>query len=526
MNRRPPSSLTVRALLALTMLAGVYLLGLALVGALVGANAWLLANGHVAVRFLVISCLLCLALLRGMFFIDRSARAGADGLVVDAQTQPELVAMVGELARAMHTRPPDEIRLVQDVNAFVNETGGMLGLRRGRRVLVLGIGLVNTLTVEELRGVLAHEMGHYAGGHAALGPLIYRTAESLHRIVGRLGTRSVLGRLFGAYQRVFLRLTQSMRRRMELEADANAVRIAGRDAFVSALRQVHAATHVFSYFIDRYVAPQWRLGFHPDNLFAGYRALFTDPGRAGEIADLCGRLEQEATDPYDSHPSLAERIAALGSDSAEGAVIAGDPRSARALFRDVDSVEASLGRDLSLRATSGRAATAVTWDEAAASVYGRAVEERARRALAAVALLDAGGGDAGLDRLLDAIAAGRGAELGRAIGMSIDAAGMQRQAAEAQERTVRGLLVAGTVSAALVHVAARVPGSRWRLNWAGPLRLVGPDGRDLDVSAAAERAATEPDEGIAVLRARIAALTGEGEDVVAEDDAIEGGSAA
>ena len=47
-----------------------------------------------------------------------------------------------------------------------------------RRVMGLGLSLMQILTVSELRAVVAHEFGHFHGGDVAIGPWIHKTSAA------------------------------------------------------------------------------------------------------------------------------------------------------------------------------------------------------------------------------------------------------------------------------------------------------------------------------------------------------------
>ena len=86
---------------------------------------------------------------------------------------------------------PTEVYLVADVNAFVTTRGGFMGFG-SRRVMGLGLPLLQTLGVRELRAVLAHEFGHYHGGDTKLGPWIYKTRAAIGRTLQGLAGYSAM----------------------------------------------------------------------------------------------------------------------------------------------------------------------------------------------------------------------------------------------------------------------------------------------------------------------------------------------
>jgi heat shock protein HtpX len=75
---------------------------------------------------------------------------------------------------------PKEVYLIAEVNAWVAQRGGILGVG-SRRVVGLGLPLMRILSVAQLRAVLAHEFGHYYGGDTRLGPLVYSMRSAIGR---------------------------------------------------------------------------------------------------------------------------------------------------------------------------------------------------------------------------------------------------------------------------------------------------------------------------------------------------------
>jgi Zn-dependent protease with chaperone function len=166
-----------RPLLAVGPLVGFYVVALAIVAALVyvgfllsvtWGSGWGLAGG-----FWILAVVVATALGRPLFSEQKVTVLGGGGLVVGEADQPRLWHEVRELAGFAATRPPDEIQLVAAANAGVAEETSLLGLVGGTRKMSLGAPLLVGLSREQLRAVLAHELGHYSGRHTALDALTY-----------------------------------------------------------------------------------------------------------------------------------------------------------------------------------------------------------------------------------------------------------------------------------------------------------------------------------------------------------------
>ncbi|MGH9265416.1 MAG: M48 family metalloprotease [Acidimicrobiales bacterium] len=480
-------SLTGRAVLALAFLVGFYALALGAVAALVGANVALYAMaGRMQAQLVIVTVFVAGAVLRGLFFIARSDIAELPGVEVDEHSQPELVGLVRSVATEMGTAPPDRILFVPEVNASVTQTGGLLGLRRGERVMVVGVPLVHSLTVDQLRGVIAHELGHYTGGDTRLGALTYRAGASIYRTVDNLGHDSLLGRLFAAYGSRFLLISQRVRRQQELSADAAAVRLAGAENHIAALRRVEATAAAFDHFLRHYLAPLWRRGCDAGNAFDGYRALLADPGRAGELARVEAAAHERVADRFDSHPSLAERVA-HASQLPEGPSAGHDGRPARDLLAQADDVERQVGRLLTREVTGRQMDRVVEWDASAAEVFAADLREDADALLRATAAV-VGRPDepATLAATVGLIEAGRAGELAAALTGPLDGG------APSEQDTLRQELLRHHLGSAIGAYLAAERGHAWAISWSGPLGLVDGKGKAKDPFALAAALLDDP----------------------------------
>jgi hypothetical protein len=206
---------------------------------------------------------------------------------------------------------PDEIRLVPEVNAAVQEDSRLLGLVAGRRYLYIGVPLLQSLSVSQMFAVLAHELGHYSGRHTRLGAVAYRGRLTIGGTLSRIGPYNVAGWGFRAYARLYLLVDSAVIRRQELEADRAAVRVAGRAAAAGALRELPVLDAAWGFFLRQYVEPAWEAGFVPDDFFAGFGGLLA--GRQEELERLRGREPDRTGSRWDTHPPIAIRISAIGA---------------------------------------------------------------------------------------------------------------------------------------------------------------------------------------------------------------------
>jgi Zn-dependent protease with chaperone function len=335
-------SLALRAAVAILLMIGFYALAIGLAGSLFWLAWAMVVDGHHVYPKLIAFCVIGGGLILWSI-VPRVDRFEAPGPRLEPTGSPRLFAMLSDLARRTGQPMPADVFLVPDVNAFVANRGGILGIGT-RRVMGIGLPLLQVLTVSELRAVLAHEFGHYVGGDTQLGPWLYRTRSAIGRTLGNLSGEQGALRLvavpFQWYGAMFLRVTHAVSRRQERDADALAARTVGARAFATALEKVHAVAPAFPFYWRSEVTPVLGSGRRPP-LAAGFGAFVAAPEIAQQIERTLASQRADATsDPGDTHPPLGERLAALAA-LRPGEPLADDP-PAITLLRDVGALEGDL----------------------------------------------------------------------------------------------------------------------------------------------------------------------------------------
>jgi Zn-dependent protease with chaperone function len=299
-----------RVLLALLLMIGFYVLAFGVIAGLLWIPYAMVAYGH---RVYVKPAVFCVigAFLILKAIVPRPDRFEPPGPRLSAERHPRLFAALQALANASGEPLPAEVYLVGDVNAWVARRGGVMGFG-SRPVMGLGLPLLQMLTVSQMKAVLAHEFGHFCGGDTRLGPWIYKTRGAIGRTLQDLASHSSTLQLpFKAYGSLFLRVTHAVSRRQELGADALAARTVGARPLIEGLRATHAAALGFPAYWQGEVTPVLQAGFLPP-LATGF-ARFA--GQASVATALAREVDEEIVkgsgSPYDSHPPLKDRIAAI-----------------------------------------------------------------------------------------------------------------------------------------------------------------------------------------------------------------------
>ncbi|HYC91535.1 MAG TPA: M48 family metallopeptidase [Thermoanaerobaculia bacterium] len=356
-------SLASRAVAAVALMIGFYLLALTIVGALlfIPYAEWRWADRiHVKIALV---CIVSAAVILWSI-LPRMDRFKAPGPRLEPGDHPELFEVLRGVARDTAQEMPSEVYLINEVNAWVSQRGGIMGFG-GRRVMGLGLPLMQTTTVSQFRAILAHEFGHYHGGDTKLGPWIYKTRVAIGRTLQGLNNEGFIHKPFEWYGNFFMRVTQAISRAQELAADRLAAQVAGAQAMIDALVAVERSAMAYDAFFQNELIPVVSNGYKPP-IAAGFSRFLAAENIASSLTSAVDEsLREGQADVYDSHPPLRERVEALK------ALVADAPAThepfASSLLRQLSRVEEALLR--SMLTDSSMELRDVQWEETGTSVY-------------------------------------------------------------------------------------------------------------------------------------------------------------
>lgn len=180
---------------------------------------------------------------------------------ITREEHPRLFAMIDEIAAEVGTKKPKQVYITPDVNAavFYDSSFWSMFLPNPKN-LIIGIGLVNTVTKNELRGILAHEFGHFSQRSMKVGSYVYQVNQVIFNLVnedkkydafagslaeagaviGSLallasfvnrGIKAILKQLYIVVNKAYMGLS----REMEFHADAIAASVTGYEPLKASL---------------------------------------------------------------------------------------------------------------------------------------------------------------------------------------------------------------------------------------------------------------------------------------------------
>src|SRR5690606_23214694 len=97
-------------------------------------------------------------------FIFASTKVDTDHLSeITEHDEPELFLLIHQIVSEVDTSFPKKVFLSHDVNASVFYDSSFWSMFLPiRKNLQIGVGLINAVTQQELKAILAHEFGHFS----------------------------------------------------------------------------------------------------------------------------------------------------------------------------------------------------------------------------------------------------------------------------------------------------------------------------------------------------------------------------
>lgn len=281
---------------------------------------------------------------------------------LESDEEPLLFLLVERVAEAVGAPKPRRIDIDGQVNASAS-FGSLFGiLFGGDLVLTIGLPLTAGLSIEELAGVIAHELGHFNQGvgmrlsyvvraiNAWFARIVFEgddwdeaLAKSCEGAGCEIGIILFAALLFVWLTRVVLwafmvighALSCFLLREMEFDADRNEARLAGADTYAETARKLLLLQLVSNNAYGLASLSWYKKGKVPDDLSALILHLAGSiPPK--EFRKIEKQMAKSKTDFFDTHPSHGERLASVREENAPGVFHLDGP--ATDLFTDFDKL--------------------------------------------------------------------------------------------------------------------------------------------------------------------------------------------
>lgn len=239
------------------------------------------------------------------------------GIELQREHAPRLFLLIDKIRNALGTPAFHHVLIVNELNAAVVQVPrlGVFGWQRN--YLLLGLPLLLTFTSVQFRAVLAHEFGHLGRQHGRFFTWIYRARVTWSQLLQEMTSRRhwasfVFTKFLRWYAPFFNAYSFVMAREQEYEADRNAAHLVGPHCMKDALASLSVVGRLLQEsFWSSLDQRNKETANPPDAYLHDLAQTILVPAHRERIPRFFGEAMHEKTGYADTHPSLADRLAAL-----------------------------------------------------------------------------------------------------------------------------------------------------------------------------------------------------------------------
>jgi len=268
---------------------------------------------------------------------------------ITEQTEPKLFKFINDIVKEVETDFPKKIYLSTDVNASVFYDSSFWSMFFPiKKNLQIGLGLVNTITEQEFKAIMAHEFGHFSQKSMKVGSYVYNVNqvifnmlydnESFDKMIQKWANISgyfsifvvIAVKIIGGIQWILKKMYDlininylALSREMEFHADEVAVNIAGFLPLKESLLRMDLADYSYHSVINFY-ENKLSENIKSENIYKEQNYVLNFLANESELQfknslpvvssiDLSkfNKSKLNITDQWASHPSTDERISNL-----------------------------------------------------------------------------------------------------------------------------------------------------------------------------------------------------------------------
>lgn len=301
---------------------------------------------------------------------------------ITEQTEPKLFRFISDIVKEVETDFPKKIYLSTDVNASVFYDSSFWSMFFPiKKNLQIGLGLVNTITEQEFKAIMAHEFGHFSQKSMKVGSYVYNVNqvifnmlfdnESFDKMIQKWANVSgyfsifvmIAVRIIEAIQWILKKMYDyininylALSREMEFHADEVAANVAGFLPLKESLLRMDLADHSYNSVINFY-ENKLSENIKSENIYKEQNFILTFLANESELPfkndlPLVSSLDLSKfnkskliiKDQWASHPSTDERISNLErlNITKENS----NQESANSLFLSIETVQQNLTNKL------------------------------------------------------------------------------------------------------------------------------------------------------------------------------------
>lgn len=333
-------------------------------------------------------------------FVFKSHKVDRSNLIeLREEDAPLLYKDIREIVAKVKTNFPKRIYLSHEVNACVFYDSTFLSMIFPvKKNLQIGMALVNTVSREELKAILAHEFGHFSQRSMKVGSYVYTVNQIIFNMLydnegygNAIQKFANISWYFAIFVMVGVKIIEgiqwvlkklynvvnlhhlSLSREMEFHADAIAVNTIGSKPFTSSMMRLDLSNNAFDRTLS-YYEQKIASNIKPKNIYPQHQFIMNIlaedtgvdfvnglPNVTNEYLNRYNKSKLVIKNQWASHPSTEDRIAAINNGNFPTGEDDGTP--ANVLFVDVTNLQSAVTTLLFSKVTYKDQVSSDTFDE-------------------------------------------------------------------------------------------------------------------------------------------------------------------
>jgi Zn-dependent protease with chaperone function len=264
---------------------------------------------------------------------------------INRNQEPELFALIDTVVDEVGTQKPKRVYLSGDVNASVFYDSPFWSMFMPvKKNLSIGMGLINSTTVSELKAVLAHEFGHFSQKSMKVGSYVNQANKIIYNMLNdneSFNNMMANWASFNVFIAFFVKISffiisgilwilskfydflylkhMSLSRQMEFHADAIATHVVGSDVNISSLLRLDISGMSLNNAATFYINSD--IPINTKDIYENQRTLMTyyASEHKNKLENDLPKIEVEDLEKYNnsklviedqwsSHPTIQQRV--------------------------------------------------------------------------------------------------------------------------------------------------------------------------------------------------------------------------
>lgn len=273
------------------------------------------------------------------------------GVSLSREDSPRLFDLISEISTIAKSPRIHSVLLTADINCAVSQIPRLGAFGYHKNTLILGLPLLQSMPLAQFKSVLAHEFGHLSELHSKFDAWIYHLQATWYQLVTNLAHENTLcSKLFTPFANWFLPKFDAhslvLRRGQEYAADQIAVSLVGNTTVAEALITIHIkGTYTQDKLWPEFMKSLVSNSEPPKNILDSIQNSLSSR-ITPEIARSMIFLSESTRNITDSHPSLSERIQALGLPSSIDDILNIYTRTSISFLQHESAAQALFGQQL------------------------------------------------------------------------------------------------------------------------------------------------------------------------------------